>query len=119
LKAYEALSRQVSLNVLADYLATRYRLQGKLKSSRLSDLHLSLQMSISFNGSQLTSQYDKCLRFHIKGYRHHHYIQVRNKLSAKVWEEVDFDFFGAHFCRLQQTRQVQHLKFVYNQMPLG
>jgi hypothetical protein len=39
--------------------------------------------------------------------------------SNDIWNEIDFDVFGAHFRRLQPSQQVSHMKLVHNQLPLG
>ncbi|KAI2503242.1 hypothetical protein MHU86_11179 [Fragilaria crotonensis] len=91
LNSYDSLPFLVRLNVSADFLATRYRLRGKLKSSQRVDHDPSQKISISIHGCRLTSQYDDCLRFHINGYHLRQYIQDKRKWSDKVWDDVDFD----------------------------
>ena len=119
LNSYDSLPFLVRLNVSADFLATRYRLRGKLKSSQRVDHDPSQKISISIHGCRLTSQYDDCLRFHINGYHLRQYIQDKREWSDKVWDDVDFDIFGTHFRRLRPSQRTQHLKLVHDQLPLG
>ncbi|KAI2510061.1 hypothetical protein MHU86_4355 [Fragilaria crotonensis] len=119
LNSYDSLPFLVRLNVSADFLATRYRLRGKLKSSQRVDHDPSQKISISIHGCRLTSQYDDCLRFHINGYHLRQYIQEKRKWSDKVWDDVDFDIFGTHFRRLRPSQRTQHMKLVHDQLPLG
>lgn len=49
LQSYDALHRKARLNIDADFLATRYRLRGRLRSSSLVDHQDSQKVSISAN----------------------------------------------------------------------
>lgn len=63
LTSYAKLPRAVRMNIDADFLATGYRLRGRLRPSCDID-HVSEQLSISilFNGTRMKSQYDGCIR---------------------------------------------------------
>ena len=119
LLAYEKLPMSARLNIDADFLTTRYRQRGKLKSRETVSHEPTQQCSITINGVRLTGQYDDSIRYHINGYHLKQQLQQTNQWSKSVWEEVDFKVFGAHFRRLRPSLQVTHMKVVHNQLPLG
>jgi hypothetical protein len=119
LTSYDHLPISARLNIDADYLATRYRQRGRLKSSEKVPHENSQQCSIEVNGVRLTGQYDECIRYHVNGYHLRQYMQERNVWNDSTWEEIDFDLFGKHFKRLSPSRQVFHMKVIHNQLPLG
>ncbi|KAI2502514.1 hypothetical protein MHU86_11946 [Fragilaria crotonensis] len=116
---YAKLPYAAKLNIRADILATRYRQRGRLKSSSHVDHYSEQQVSLLVNGTRLTSQFDESLRFHINGYHLRQYVQRRNKWDDRTWEDIDMELFGSHFKKLPCNDQIQHMKFVFNQLPLG
>ena len=119
LQSYERLPFKARLNIDADFLATRYRLRGRLKSSPLVDHQTGQKVSILINGKRLTSQFDSCIRYHINGYHLRRYMQEKHSWSDCTWDDVDFHLFGQHFKRLPPHLQVTHMKRVHGQLPLG
>ena len=107
------------MNIDADFLATRYRKQGRLKSKEKLSHEAAQKCSISIKGVRLTGNYDDIIRYHINGYHLRSYLQETNHWSDQVWEEVDFKVFGDNFRRLRPSRQVTHMKLIHNQLPLG
>jgi hypothetical protein len=81
LSAYEKLPLSARLNIDADFLTTRYRQRGRLKSKERIDHEPAQLCSISINGRRLTGQYDASIRFHINGYHLRRYIQGQNSWS--------------------------------------
>lgn len=111
IRSYEQLPREVRLMINAAYLATRYRLQGKLKPMSNVDNHTAPQISISsIMGKRLTAQYDECIRFHINGYHLKQYMQERKKWDKDTWNMIDMGSFGQHFKQLTPSQQVSHMK---------
>lgn len=119
LNSYDQLPREARLNIDADYLATRYRLRGKLKSTPKVDHHPSQRISISILGTRLTAQYDECIRYHINGYHMKQYMQERKHWDDNTWRMIDFGSFGQHFKQLAPAQQTRHMKLVHDQLPLG
>ena len=119
LTAYANLPLAARLNIDADFLTTRYRQRGRLKSMERLPHEPSQQCSVTINGIRITGQYDESIRYHINGYHLKLYLQEQNQWSQLVWNEVDFQVFGAHFRRLCPARQATHMKVVHNQLPLG
>jgi hypothetical protein len=116
---YHALPLSARLNIDADFLATRYRHHGRLRAIESVDHRDDQQVSVYINGLLVTSQYDECIRFHVNGYHHRHYVQQRHGWNNRTWESIDFHTFGRHFKRLQPTHRGQHFKFVHDQLPIG
>jgi hypothetical protein len=119
LRSYDTLPRIARLNIDADFLATRYRQRGRLKSSCHVEHHPAQKISIAINGIRLTSQYDSCIRYHINGYHLKRYMQAHRGWSDPIWEKIDFGLFGKHFRLLSPSQQVSHMKLVHDQLPLG
>ncbi len=119
LVSYEKLPRAARLNIDADFLATRYRLRGKSKSTRHIDHCPEQRVSISILGVRLTSQYDECIRYHINGYHLKQYMQDRKQWNEATWNMIDTGQFGQHFKRLTSSQQITHMKVVHDQLPLG
>ena len=119
LQSYDHLPISARLNVDADYLATRYRQRGRLKSSAKIQHELTQQCSITVNGARLTGQYDACIRYHVNGYHLRQYLQDKNNWSDSVWDDINFATFGNNFRSLRPSRQVLHTKMVHNQLPLS
>jgi hypothetical protein len=113
----EILTHESRLKFQADFLTTQHCLRGKVTSSQNADhQQRSQRVSMSNNGQQITSQYDKCIRYHINGYHLRQYLQRRRQWSDIVWESIDFDLCGKHYRRLSFSRQIQHMKL---HLPLG
>lgn len=119
IKSYDSLPRSVKLNIDADFIATRYRERGKLKSTPKVDHCLAQRVSISILGSRLTSQYDSCIRYHINGYHLKQYMQARKDWNDDTWNTIDFGMFGRHCRRLSTSHRAFNMKLVHNQLPLG
>jgi hypothetical protein len=119
LKAYESLSLEAQLNMTANFLATRYRLRGKLRATQYTDHPYHQRISLSLNGVQLTSQIDECFRFHINGYHLRRYLQSKRKWTDRIWDSINFDLFGRHYQQLGAALQVFQTKLSYDQLPLG
>ena len=94
--AYDTLPRDARLNIDADFLATRYRLHGKAKSSCHIDHYPEQRISISIQGVRLTSQIDSCIRYHVNGYHLKQYMLDRKKWDKDTWNSIDFGLFGQH-----------------------
>jgi hypothetical protein len=119
LRAYEKLPLAARLNIDADFLATRYRLRGRLKSSEQVDHSHGQQVSISINGKRLTGQFDECIRHHINGYHLRQYTQEKHGWDNSTWNEIDFNVFARHYQRLRPNRQIQQMKLIHEQLPVG
>jgi hypothetical protein len=118
-RASELFMPLLSTYVDADFLASRYRENGRLKPSQFTDHHKGQQVSLSIQGVRITSHIDSCIRFHINGYHLRQYLQKKRKWSDSTWETVNFDSFGRHFRRLFPSHQIAHMKLVHDQQPLG
>jgi len=116
---YSKLPLATRLNIDADHLATSQRTHGKDKPSTDTDHQPSQRVSMSINGTRITSQYDSCLRFHINGYHHRRYLQMRYDWNDKTWNSIDFTAFGRHFRSLPPNIQISHMKLIHDQQPLG
>ena len=113
------LSLPAKLNIEADSLASGYRTTGSLQS-RSSCIHiLSQQCSISINNQRLTGQFDECIRYHVNGYHLRRYLQDKKCWSDEVWDTIDLQLFGKHYCCLPSRQQITRTKFVHDQLPLG
>jgi hypothetical protein len=119
IKAYSQLSKEAQLNMSADFLATRYRLRGKLKPTPHIDHPQFQHISLVMNGIRLTSHIDSCLRYHINGYHLRRHLQSKRRWTDRTWELIDFDLFGRHYQRLDSSRQVFQTKLSHDQLPLG
>lgn len=117
--AYKSLPRDAQMNIDADFLATRYRQWGNLKSSRHIDHHPDQRISISIQGVRLTSQHDSCIRYHINGYHMKQYMMERKHWDEATWNSIDFELFGRHIRSLSLSQRVTHMKMVHDQLPLG
>ena len=117
--SYDKLPLAARLNIDADFLATRYRQHGRLRSCSSLDHRTDQQVSIFINGTPVTSQYDECIRFHVNGYHHRNYVQTHHGWDDRTWNDIDFYTFGQHFRRLPASRRSQHFKFIHDQLPLG
>ena len=116
---YDKLPLAARLNIDADFLATRYRENGRLRAIAQIDHCREQQVSIYINGQPVTSQFDSCIRYHVNGYHHRNYVQQHNAWPNTTWDFIDFYSFGQHFKRLPSARQVQYFKFVHDLLPLG
>ena len=119
LQSYESLPFHARLNIDADFLATRYRQRGRLRSSSSSDHQRGQRVSILINGVTITSQFDANIRFHVNGYHLRRYMQDKQSWSDSIWNDIDFHLFGQHTKRLRPHHQVTHMKRVHGQLPLG
>lgn len=119
LTAYDTLSTDAKLNMTADFLATRYRLRGRIKPTSHLDHPSTQRISIVLNGTRLTSQIDECIRYHINGYQMRLHMQSKRHWSNRTWDQVDFDLFGKHYQRMSSPMQVFKTKLSHDQLPLG
>lgn len=119
IKSYSALPRVAQMNIDADFLATRYRLRGKLQSSENIDHFPAQKISIAINGRRLTSQYDECIRYHINGYYLKQYMQQKWGWTEATWNDVDLDNFRRHYKSLDSTTRILQTKIVHDQLPTG
>ena len=117
--SYDQLPLAARLNIDADFLATRYRFHGKLKTSSKVDHVPDQQLSVSLNGLPLLSNFDERIRFHVNGYHHKQYVQECNEWNEKTWTEVDFRTLGPHLKCLSPSHRSQHIKFIHDLLPLG
>ena len=113
------LSVSATLNIEADSLASGYRTTGSLTSRQGCDHVPFQQCSISINHQRLTGQFDECIRYHVNGYHLRRYMQDQNGWSDDVWNMIDLQLFGKHYCRLSPRHQITRTKFVHDQLPLG
>jgi hypothetical protein len=95
--SYDRLPLQARLNIDVDFLATRQRQHGRLKSNSNTDHQAEQRISISINNTRIQSQFDDCNRFHVNGYHLRQYMQSKHKWTNATWDEIDFESFGAHF----------------------
>lgn len=119
LTAYDTLSTDAKLNMTADFLATRYRLRGRIKPTSHLDHPSTQRISIVLNGTRLTSQIDECIRYHINGYQMRLHMQSKQHWSNRTWDQVDFDLFGKHYQRMSSPMQIFKTKLSHDQLPLG
>jgi hypothetical protein len=113
------LSVPARLNIEADSLASGYRTIGSLRSRPSYEQIHSQQCSISVNHQRLTGQFDECIRYHVNGYHLRQYLQAKKSWSDEVWDTIDLQLFGRHYCRLSPRQQITRTKFVHDQLPLG
>jgi hypothetical protein len=118
-RPYSTLPQSVQINIDADFLATRYRVRGKLRPSPRVEHIPAQRISTSINGVQVSSQYDDCIRYHVNGYHLRRYMQDKKKWPDKTRDDIDFDLFGTHFRSLTATQQIDQMKVVHDQLPLG
>ena len=107
------------MNIDADFLATRYRNQGRFKSTPGVDHQPSQTVSFTINGLRINSQFDSSIHFHINGYHLRQYAQQQNNWSDDAWNSIDFDAFGKFFRRLKPSQQVRQTKLIHGQLPIG
>jgi hypothetical protein len=117
--SYDSLPLPARLNIDADFLATRYRSQGKLRTSAQVDHVSDQQLSIYLNGLPVLNHFDDQVRFHINSYHQRQYMQERNVWSDTIWNDVDFHSLGLHLKRIPLGHQPQHIKFLHDLLPLG
>jgi hypothetical protein len=117
LRSYSTLPRSVQLNIDADFLATRYRVRGKLRPSPQVEHIPEQRISICINGVRVTSQYDACIHYHVNGYHLRRYMQDKKKWLDKTWEDINFDLFGSHFRRLEPAQQIKKIRTNYTGKP--
>lgn len=108
-----------TLNIAADSLASGYRTTGSLISRQGCDHFHSQQCSISINHQRLTGQFDECIRYHVNGYHLRQYLQDKKGWSDEVWDTIDLQLFGKHYCLLSSRHQITRTKFIYDQLPMG
>ena len=119
LVSYNQLPLAARLNIDADFLATRYRLSGRLKQSHQVDHQPSQQCSFYINGIPVVSQFDASVRFHVNGYHYRRHVQEKNGWSDVTWKMIDFHNFGHHLKRLSPGHRSHHLKSLHDHLPLG
>ena len=117
--SYDSLPLAARLNIDADFLATRYRSQGKLRMSAQVDHVPGQQLSIYLNGVPLLNHFDEKIRFHVNSYHQRQYMQEHNGWSDATWHEVDFYSLGLHLNRLSPGHRSQHIKLLHDLLPLG
>ena len=116
---YDTLPRDARMNIDAEFLATRYRLHGKAKSSRHIDHYPEQRISISIQGVRLTSQIDSCILNHVNGYHLKQYMFDRKKWDEDTWNSIDLGLCDQHIRTLSSSQRVLHMKMVHDQLPLG
>ena len=117
--SYDQLPLAARLNIDADFLATRYRSHGKLRTSPQVDHVPGQQLSIHLNGQPLLNNFDDQIRFHVNSYHHRRYVQEHNGWDDPTWHDVDLHSFGSHLKRLSPGHKSQHIKFIHDLLPLG
>jgi hypothetical protein len=80
-KAYDTLPLRARLNIDADRLATRHRLQDKKEVKENTNHIAAQQISISINGIRIQSQVESSIRFHVNGYHLRQIMQAKHKWS--------------------------------------
>ena len=78
-----------------------------------------MRLSISINGLRLPGHFNSMLRCHINGYHLRSHIELCFGCNDAQWSIVNHSLFGLHFRSLSSCLQVQQMKFVYDQQPLG
>lgn len=121
LTAYDNLPKDAQWNMTADFLATRYRLRGRIKPTQHLDHPSAQRISLMLNGRRLTSQLNDCIRFHVSNeYQLLLHMQSKQSWSDSTWDhDIDFDLFGKHYQRLSNPMQAFQSKLSHNQLPLG
>jgi hypothetical protein len=117
--SYDSLPLPVRLNIDADFLATRYRSHGKLRTSTRVDHVRNQQLSIYLNGIPVLNHFDEQVRFHVNSYHQRQYMQDRNGWSDTTWNDVDFHSLGIHLKQLSPGHRPQHIKLLHDLLPLG
>ncbi|KAI2494260.1 hypothetical protein MHU86_20278 [Fragilaria crotonensis] len=118
-RSYDRLPRSARMNIDADFLATRYRNQGRFQSTPSVDHQESQKVSFTINGLRINNHFDDSIRYHINGYHLRQYLQEQHSWSDSTWQEIDFSIFGKFFRRSSPSKQIRHTKFVHDQLPLG
>ena len=113
------LSRDACNNIAVDALATKHRVDRRLHPCQLIPHLDAMRVSISMNGLRLTGHFDDMIRFHINGYHLRIHMQSKFQWTDEAWSIIDHHLFGRHFKSLPPAAQVQRMKFVYDQQPLG
>jgi hypothetical protein len=113
------LSLPAKLNIEADSHASGYRTTGSLQSRPSCTHILSQQCSIYINHQRLTGKFDECIRYHVNGYHLWQYLQDKKCWSDELWDTIDLQIFGKHYCRLPSRQQITRTKLVHDQLPLG
>ena len=113
------LSRDACNNIAVDALATKHRIDRRLPPRQLIPHLDAMRVSISMNGLRLTGHFDDMIRFHVNGYHLRLHMQSKFQWNDAVWSIIDHHLFGQHFKSLSPAAQVQRMKFVYDQQPLG
>jgi hypothetical protein len=78
-----------------------------------------MKVSILINGLRIIGQYDAMIRYHINGYHLRQYMQQKFEWTDTDWNSVDLHLFSQFHQSLPFQKQIQRMKFVYNQQPLG
>ena len=117
--SYDRLPLPARLNIDADFLATRYRDHGRLRSRSMVDHRQDNGSTLYINGSPVTGHCDDCVRFHVNGYHQRIEIQKTEQWNDAAWDLVDFHTFGNHFRKLRPALQTQHFKLIHEVLPLG
>ena len=78
-----------------------------------------MRVSISINGLRIPSHFDTMLQFHINGYYLKQDMLRHFDWSLPVWDSIDHNAFGQHFCSLTPSQQIPRMKFIHDQQPLG
>ena len=113
------LTRYALNNIAVDALATLHRTERRLLPRQQIPHLAPMKCSISLNGLILPGHFNTMLRYHINGYHLRAHMQTKFSWSDLHWLHVDLPLFSAHFRSISANLQVQRMKFVYDQQPLG
>ena len=112
-------TRDALNNIAVDALATLHRTERRLLPRQQMPHLAPMQFSISLSGLLLPGHFNTMHRYHINGYHLRAHMQTKFSWSDSQWTLVDLPLFSIHFRSLSANLQVQRMKFVYDQQPLG
>lgn len=116
---YSKLSRDARNNVDVDALAATHSKMDCTKPIQQIPHLPILRVTMTAGGIRLMGNFDDYLRFHVNGSQLRVYMQDRFQWTNDTWDTIDHVHFGTHFRSLTSRQQVTHMKFVYDQQPLG
>ena len=113
------LSRDAQNSIAVDALATAHRVEKYLIPCQGIAHISSTQVSLSTNGLRLPGHFDSMIRYHINGYHLRCHMQATFKWTDHDCNTIDHHAFSQFHRSLTFTMQIQRMKFIYNQQPVG
>lgn len=96
---------------------TSQHTHGEVKPSVNTDHHPTEHVSMSINGHRVTSQYNSFLCYHLRSMLLTG-VERNKDWTDGTWDSINFTAFGPRRC-LSPHIQIRHMKFIYDQQPLG